>query len=104
MDEDKHIGELLNLSNQLTAFEKLEMKEQLVFYINQLLVHDFNKLIQILYRVDVNEQKLKEILQANRQTDAALIIADILLKRQEEKAKTKEAFKSNNDIPEEDKW
>jgi hypothetical protein len=104
MEENKHIEELLNLDNQLTAFEKLEMKEQLVFYINHLLVHDFNKLIQILYRVDVNEQKLKELLQGNLKTDAAVIIAELLIQRQQEKANTKEAFKSNNDIPEEDKW
>jgi hypothetical protein len=52
----------------------------------------------------VNEQKLKELIQSNAQTDAAIIIADLLIERQEEKLKTKEAFRSNNDIAEEDKW
>jgi hypothetical protein len=68
------------------------------------LLHDFNKLVQILYKIDVNEQRLKELLQANPQTDAAVIIADLLIQRQQEKIKTKEVFNSTNDIAEEDKW
>jgi len=88
----------------LTAIQEAEMKEHLLLYISHLLLHDFNKLIQILYRVDVSEQKLKELLGANPQTDAATLIAELLIQRQEEKIKTKEAFKPDNDIPEEDKW
>jgi len=104
MEDNKHIEELLNLNDQLTVLEKLEMKEHLIFYINHLLLHDFNKLVQILYRVDVDEKRLRELLQQNQETDAAVIIANLLIQRQEEKIKTKEAFKSSNDIPEEEKW
>jgi hypothetical protein len=60
--------------------------------------------VQILYRVDVSEQKLKELLQKNPGTDAAVIIADLLIERQEEKVKIKNSFQYNNDIPDEDKW
>ncbi|HTM90936.1 MAG TPA: hypothetical protein VL095_00850 [Flavisolibacter sp.] len=104
MEDNEHIEQLLDLNRQLVAIQKAEMKEHLLLYINHLLVHDFNKLIQILYRVDVSEQKLKEILAANPQTDAAILITELLVQRQEEKIKAKEAFKPNNDIPEEDKW
>jgi hypothetical protein len=104
MEENKHVEELLNLDRQLTALQKLEMKEQLIAYINHLLLHDFNKLVQILYRVDVDEKKLKELLQQNKETDAAVIITDLLIQRQEEKIKAKEAFKSKDDIPSEEKW
>jgi hypothetical protein len=104
MEENEHIEQLLDLNRQLTAIQEAEMKEHLLLYINHLLVHDFNKLIQILYRVDVGEQKLKELLVANPQTDAAIIITDLLLQRQKEKIKAKETFKPNSDIPEEDKW
>lgn len=104
MEGDKNIEELLNLHNQLTAVEKLEAREHLVDYINHLLLHDFNKLVSILYRVDVSESKLKETLQLNPQTDAALLIANLLIARQEEKLKTKSESTSNNTIAEEDKW
>jgi hypothetical protein len=104
MEDNEHIEQLLDLNRQLTAIQKAEMKEHLLLYINHLLVHDFNKLIQILYRVDVSEQKLKELLAANPQTDAAILITELLVQRQEEKIKVKETFKPNNDIPEKDKW
>jgi hypothetical protein len=94
MNEEESIKQLLHLDNQLDAVQRQELKDQLIFYVNHLLLHDFNKLVQILYRVDVSEKKLKGLLQENPQTDAALIIADLLIKRQEEKVKTREAFKS----------
>jgi hypothetical protein len=104
MKENESIEQLLNLNSQLDVVQKEEMKDHLIFYINHLLLHDFDKLVQILYRVDVSENKLKEVVQKNPGTDAAIIIADLLMQRQEEKIKTKEAFKSNNDISGEDKW
>lgn len=104
MEDNEHIEQLLDLNRQLTAIQKAEIKEHLLLYINHLLVHDFNKLIQILYRVDVSEQKLKELLAANPQTDAAILITELLVQRQQEKIKAKETFKPDNDIPEEDKW
>jgi hypothetical protein len=104
MEDSRHIESLLNLNSQLTTLEKAELRIDVIQHINHLLVYDFNKVIQILYRVDVNEQKLKELLQSNAQTDAAIIIADLLIERQEEKLKTKETFRSNTDIAEEDKW
>lgn len=104
MEDNQHIEELLRLNHQLSSLEQVEMKEQLIVYINYLLLHDFNKLVQILYRVDVDEKKLKVLLQENKETDAAIIIADLLLQRQEEKIKTKQEFKPGDDIPEEEKW
>ena len=104
MDDKDHIEQLLHLNSQLSALQKQELKEQLVFYINNLLLHDFNKLVQILYRVDVSEKKLKELLTQHPQTDAAVIIADLLIQRQEEKIKTKESFKSDNNLSDDEKW
>lgn len=104
MDSREDIEQLLSLDRQLTAAQKAEMRDHLVLYINHLLVYDFNRLIQVLYRVDVSEKKLKELLGENPQTDAAIIIAELLIQRQEEKLRTKEAFKPDNNIPEYDKW
>lgn len=104
MEDKQHIEYLLDLNRQLDTIQKAEWKEQLMLYINHLLVHDFNKLIQILYRVDVSEEKLKGLLQANQQSDAASIITELLIQRQEEKIKTKQAYKPDDTISEEDKW
>lgn len=100
-DIDEH---LLKLNKQLSTIEKKEFRDQLIRYINDLLLHDFNKLVQILYRIDVNEKKLKELLMQNTGTDSAIIITDLLIQRQEEKLKSRNLFQSNKDIPEEDQW
>ena len=95
---------LHQLSTQSVFLKKEELHQQLTDYINYLLINDFSKLIQILYRVDVNEQKLKQLLQENPKTDAAVLIADLLLQRQEEKIKAKKSFDANDDISEDEKW
>lgn len=103
--KQESIDELLIMLNDHTiAFQKQEMKMQLIDFINHLLLNDFNRLVQILYRIDVDEQKLKSLLQQNPQTDAAVLIADLLIQRQEEKLKSKQEFKEDTNISENEKW
>lgn len=80
-------------------------REQLAAYINDLINHDFSYLVQLLYRLDVSEQKLKTMLQETAGTDAAWQIADSIISRQVEKINTRRRFSTNrDDIPDEDKW
>ena len=58
----------------------------------------------MLYRIDVSEQKLKQLVQKKPTTDAAVIITDLLIERQEQKMKTKISFKEDDNIPDDDKW
>ncbi|MGZ3940276.1 MAG: hypothetical protein ACXVBK_16000 [Flavisolibacter sp.] len=104
MEDNDAFGQLLQLRKQLTDNEKEGLKRQLIVHINDLLLNDFNRLVQILYRVDVSEQKLKNLLKDNPQTDAAVIIADLLIERQDQKIKTKQSFRSNDNIASEDRW
>ncbi len=53
----------------------------LIVYINDCINHDFNKLVQLLYRIDVSENKLKTILQSNPTEDAAKLIAAVIIER-----------------------
>jgi hypothetical protein len=96
--------ELLDLYKKMSALEKDAYRQQLILYINHLLLHEFSKLIQILYRIDVDEEKLKALLSANPQTDAAVLIAGLLIERQEEKNRSRESFRSDEEIPEDEKW
>lgn len=61
--------------------------EALVEYIDDLIQRDFNKLISILYRVDVSEEKLKRALHQNPEIPASRIITTMLLERELEKRK-----------------
>jgi hypothetical protein len=97
-------GIVQKITPSLSDHEKKELVVQLAGCINYLILHDFNKLIQLLYAIDVNESKLKKILNENKQTDASELIADLLLERQLEKLKIKQEYKPPEDIQEEDKW
>lgn len=81
-----------------------ELKKLLADYINPLISNNFHKLISILYRVDINESKLRKLLTDNPAQDAGMIIAELIIERQLQKIKTKKENKSNNTISEEDKW
>ena len=95
---------LLRLTSALTAFEKQELREELVTYISLLLLNDFPALVQLLYRVDVSEEKLKTLLKENPETDAAVLIADLLIQRQQEKAALRTSAQKDTEIPPEEKW
>lgn len=79
-------------------------REKLASVIHDLINHDFNKLILILYRLDINENKLKEKL-ADKTSDAGLLIADMIILREHEKIESRKKYRQKTeDIPEKDKW
>src|ERR1700676_4982289 len=75
-----------------------ELQEKLKQHINHLIQHDFEKLVTLLYRIDVSEIKLKELLQQNANKDAAEIIAKLIIERQMQKIKTRNQFKREDNI------
>ena len=86
-------------------FEQVRLKLQTA--IGSMIANDFQKLAGILYRVDVNERKLKYLLQENVGQDAAIIIADLIIERQIEKIESRKKISRNNqndDVSDEDKW
>jgi hypothetical protein len=70
-----------------------ELNQNLVDFINSLIINDFSKLVTILYRVDVDENKLKKILKEQAGTDAAQIIAGLIIEREQQKAETRKKFR-----------
>ena len=81
-----------------------ELVEKLSAHINQLINHNFQQLIYILYRVDINEARLKHLLKENSGENAGHIIAQLIIARQLQKIKTRKEFKSKEDISGDDKW
>ena len=65
---------------------------------------DFTGLLNLLYRLDINEAKLRKMLDEIQHEDAGKIIAALIIERQLQKIKSKQQFKQADDIPEEDKW
>jgi len=80
-------------------------KNMVAARVNELIQTDFQKLISILYRLDVSEEKLKRLLKDHPGTDAGLIITELIIERQIEKIKSRREFtRRDKDIDEEDKW
>ena len=106
--ETTELIQLINKELQTEMAEKNSYQEihtHLSDYINNLIKNDFDKLIAYLYRIDVNEQKLKTLLQEFPLQDAGNIIASLIIERQEQKIKTRKQFsQQDTDFDEEEKW
>jgi hypothetical protein len=59
-----------------------EARLRLQQHINELIQNDFNRLLTILYRIDVDEDKLKAALRGQPNRDAAEIICEMMIERQ----------------------
>jgi hypothetical protein len=85
--------------------KRADLRMLLIDRINDMIVGDFTALTYLLYRVDVNEKQLRKLLEENKETFAAAIIADLVIERQLEKKKLREKYKSDSDnIPDEERW
>ncbi|MEO5673287.1 MAG: hypothetical protein ABIQ74_01450 [Chitinophagales bacterium] len=62
-----------------------KIRELLINKIELLLTRDFEKLIAILYRIDVSEEKAKAALVSEK--NRAAVLADLIIERQIQKAK-----------------
>ena len=80
------------------------LKERLSSHINFLIQSDFQKLVSILYRVDVNESKLKHLLKENPGYDAANIITDLIIERELQKIKSRQEHRNDENISDDEKW
>ncbi|HET7896245.1 MAG TPA: hypothetical protein VFL47_01200 [Flavisolibacter sp.] len=95
---------LAKISADLPADKRALLKTQLAAYLNDLVLHDFQALVQLLYRVDVPEKKVKAVLKENPHEDAGALLADLLIRRQLEKQATRNSFRSSSDATEEERW
>ena len=84
------------------SFEVL--KERLASHINFLIQSDLQKLVSILYRVDVSESKLKHLLKENPGYDGANIITDLIIERQLQKIKSRQEHRNDENISDDEKW
>ena len=97
-DTNKDIIPLLNKELSLELSEKLatdELEQQLADHINHLINTDFEKLVYYLYRIDVNETRMKQLLQQQGGENAAQLIARLIIDRQLQKIKSRAEHKTS---------
>lgn len=94
---------LMLLQDDVVQFSSNEeFRKYVVNFINRLINEDFNHLLFILYRIDVHEDKVRHLLDIHQGENAAEIITDLIIERQIQKIATRQQFKSQQNIVEED--
>ena len=91
----------LELAENLSVHE---LKENIAKYINYLIQQNFNQLLILLYKIDINESMLKQLLRENTGEDAGQIIAQMIIERQLQKIQTRRNFKKTDNESGEEKW
>lgn len=82
-----------------------QIRARLMDLINELIQKDFNALLQLLYRIDVDEMKIRSCLKENKNNDAASLLADLIIQRQLQKIKSRQEYQNRNDANDNDeKW
>ena len=106
MDKDELVREINNtMAIEAAPGISIEDLQQLVAdHVNNLIQHNFQKLITVLYRVDVSEVKLKQLLQENPGLDAGKIIGGLIIERQIQKIKAKRSLQPDAPAGDEETW
>jgi hypothetical protein len=107
MENEESLISILKKELSIDLAEKIslhEIKEKLTKHISYLITNNFQELINLLYRIDVNENKLRDLLKENSDADAANVIADLIIERQLQKIETRNKFKTKHNQSDEEKW
>ncbi len=94
--------QLMGLSLKEDIHSYADLLQDLSYHINNLITNNFTNLINLLYRLDVNEEKVRKLLkeQTNELTSAS--IAKLIIERQQKKMQMKASFKKDENISEEE--
>lgn len=97
----------INQSMELTlpatgTYEQLRNK--LAAVINEMIHHDFEKLVFHLYRIDVDEARMRALLADRSGENAGGLIAELIIERQLQKLKSKAAFRQDAKPAEGEEW
>lgn len=82
----------LETSNDFKLF-----REELVRRLSYLIKNDFEKLLWILYRIDVDEKQVATILSDKENHNHSENLADLIIQRQIQKAQTRIKYSKENE-------
>ena len=71
------------------------LKEALALKIKELLHNNIERLMSILYRIDVPQENVDIVFDSNLKEDIQVKLADVIINRQLEKIKTRHYYKNN---------
>ena len=78
-------------------FERLEeFRKYLITKMKDMLDHNYNLLINTLYRIDISEKKLSELFSSQNKESIPEKLADLIIKRQIEKINFRKLYREGN--------
>ena len=107
MEQQPELVHFLNSELALQLPEKIsgdELKEKLAVHINDLINYDFQKLVFLLYRIDVDETKMRKLLAQKDGENAAGLIAGLIIERQLQKIESRKKTGGTQNIADDEKW
>jgi hypothetical protein len=75
------------------SIDRDSIREKLAFVIAHLMEHNFEKLCQAMYRLDVSERKFDEVLTREEPERIAYSLADLVIEREMQKVRTRIMYK-----------
>lgn len=85
------ISESLNKDEQ--NIDWAAFQQQLTLFLDEMVTVDFNRVLSILYRIDVSEVKVKKALNENPENKSVgTILAGLIVERQKEKIRFRKQF------------
>jgi len=73
-----------------------QLRDFLTEKLKDLLDNNFNLLVNTLYRIDVNEQKLNELFGSKNRTPIPSALAELIIERQLQKIHFRKKYKEGN--------
>ncbi|MFM2139197.1 MAG: hypothetical protein RJA57_1504 [Bacteroidota bacterium] len=80
------------------------VREALAAQINEWIQHDFEKLVFLLYRIDVDEARMRALLKDRGGADAPWLIADLIMERQLAKIRSRQETPERKGGDNEEHW
>ncbi len=102
MNNDIDIKQAIEKETNILLLDNWQ--QQFIEFINYLINTDFEKLVFLLYRIDVSESKIKTLLNETTTINAGELIADAIIERLAEKKASREKYRQDGNIAEAEKW
>ena len=85
----------LEKEEEMLTSENIEMfRDKLIQVINLLLHTDYHRLLNAMYRLDINEKLFREAFSGMHSPNVAARLADLVIEREKEKIETRKKYKS----------
>lgn len=97
MKNENELYDALSTSFELAPIEEIslaEIRQNVTNVIRELLDKNMEKLMSILYRIDVNQSRTDEIMSSSNKDDVASQLAEEIIMRQLQKIETRNKYKS----------